>query len=1089
MKRIEKKSFYKGLKNYPVFKEDVDNKIFNVVGIPEVFPQGKSYFIILGSTQLKQGSDVLVEILDSKGNVIYHEIPVYLENSGRAISVWVYDTVAPGEAYITILGELENVPVVWKNKPNIKSTFRVHVNPNLQNDKPIKFAHSPEVTASYVDRNYLVYSEDLTVPVTYSLSSSHDSFYGTYDRNYSRYDRSAPYYITLVKDIYDPDVVIIPPEDGIPSNPWFPNQPVRDDWLGGIFEAYNIALDGAPNLSYYRGVITRAISRDTFIVSGAIQDNEFSKPMSWDTDKYNLNYTATIKFNSNITGSKTNLIAPFVEFKIKNIFNFSGKVDRVRLFKKNKSVDTTYTLLGEYSADPQELFIKSGSINQELGKFNNTSSLNDWEYSGLDGVFFGSGVHQSFEAPIVVYDYTTLNGSAKLIPKYAYTKSVADPPLYSEDARRFKFYPKNFLFDVNKNHEYTITAKYICDTSRLVINDINTGNYITNILSASLGIYVSGSGVIPDYKQGYIITGSQYIPNNLGKKVGLLTSATRKNFGEVEFNFVADYTGKANVAFVVFSGIWNIADISIKPAADPGFNADELTLYAPITSLKRDELSVFKVEFLNSNGDLCETVIETDKVILLKNQPIYVEKSDNLILGKISISKETEKGIILSGETGSLIKSNTYFGKTVAQTEGSGGFAYYSGSIFPGYNGVGFELDTGHPQSGSLYFKFDSNGERYLIISASIYALSGSNVSSASGGGGVGGLWTQSEGSASIHRVGDVQITGSLSILGNLIYVSSSILYSSGSNKFGDSLDDTHEFTGSVNITGSLNIIGQISSTENFPTASWALNVVSASKNSVSYFTSSYTWSFEHNLQEKFVNIQIYNSYDEIIIPEKIIAIDSNSADIYFNTPVAGTAVATYGGYNGPRYPRSISIGGIASQSFSAASTWSLDHNLAYQYVLVQAYDAAGYQVIPSNIKLINENKVELYFSTPVSGTAVASIGGSSIIKQATITLACSDEDTQITIKNNVMTFYMPYSMDLVNVKASLNSSGSTSTSIDIKKNNNSIFASPMIISASTYVATLVPSTIKLNEDDRISVDIISAGTGAKGLKVSLLGY
>lgn len=37
----------------------------------------------------------------------------------------------------------------------------------------------------------------------------------------------------------------------------------------------------------------------------------------------------------------------------------------------------------------------------------------------------------------------------------------------------------------------------------------------------------------------------------------------------------------------------------------------------------------------------------------------------------------------------------------------------------------------------------------------------------------------------------------------NTMHVSSSILYASGSNKFGDSFDDIHEFTGSVQITGS----------------------------------------------------------------------------------------------------------------------------------------------------------------------------------------------------------------------------------------------------------------------------------------------
>ena len=40
-------------------------------------------------------------------------------------------------------------------------------------------------------------------------------------------------------------------------------------------------------------------------------------------------------------------------------------------------------------------------------------------------------------------------------------------------------------------------------------------------------------------------------------------------------------------------------------------------------------------------------------------------------------------------------------------------------------------------------------------------------------------------------------------------YVTSSVLYQSGSTKFGDTLDDLHEFTGSVRITGSITLNGQ----------------------------------------------------------------------------------------------------------------------------------------------------------------------------------------------------------------------------------------------------------------------------------------
>jgi hypothetical protein len=69
--------------------------------------------------------------------------------------------------------------------------------------------------------------------------------------------------------------------------------------------------------------------------------------------------------------------------------------------------------------------------------------------------------------------------------------------------------------------------------------------------------------------------------------------------------------------------------------------------------------------------------------------------------------------------------------------------------------------------------------------------------------------------------------------------ISSSIIYSSGSNKFGDELTDTQQFTGSVTITGSLNspiITGSL-----FGTASWATNFLTSSVTSASYaLTASY---------------------------------------------------------------------------------------------------------------------------------------------------------------------------------------------------------------------------------------------------------
>ena len=70
-------------------------------------------------------------------------------------------------------------------------------------------------------------------------------------------------------------------------------------------------------------------------------------------------------------------------------------------------------------------------------------------------------------------------------------------------------------------------------------------------------------------------------------------------------------------------------------------------------------------------------------------------------------------------------------------------------------------------------------------------------------------------------QFGSISDTGSLNLSGDLIvdgavtarefkteFVSASIIYRSGSTKFGDTSDDTHSFTGSLELTGSIDIAG-----------------------------------------------------------------------------------------------------------------------------------------------------------------------------------------------------------------------------------------------------------------------------------------
>jgi len=64
--------------------------------------------------------------------------------------------------------------------------------------------------------------------------------------------------------------------------------------------------------------------------------------------------------------------------------------------------------------------------------------------------------------------------------------------------------------------------------------------------------------------------------------------------------------------------------------------------------------------------------------------------------------------------------------------------------------------------------------------------------------------------------------------------------------------------------------------------------------------------------------------------------------------------------------------------SFNNQSTWTVNHNLDYQYVIIQTFDTSGNQIIPSEITLTSTNTATATFPEATSGTAVVTFGGAT---------------------------------------------------------------------------------------------------------------
>lgn len=111
-----------------------------------------------------------------------------------------------------------------------------------------------------------------------------------------------------------------------------------------------------------------------------------------------------------------------------------------------------------------------------------------------------------------------------------------------------------------------------------------------------------------------------------------------------------------------------------------------------------------------------------------------------------------------------------------------------------------------------------------------------------------------------------------------------------------------------------------------------------------------------------------------------------------------------------------------------------------------------------------------------------------------TIAVAVGDETTAITTGTAKVTFRMPHAMTVTEVRGSLSTaSTSGAVTVDVNDGGTTIISTKLTLDqdekTSTTAATPpVISDSALADDAEITIDIDGAGTGAKGLKVYLIG-
>jgi hypothetical protein len=75
-------------------------------------------------------------------------------------------------------------------------------------------------------------------------------------------------------------------------------------------------------------------------------------------------------------------------------------------------------------------------------------------------------------------------------------------------------------------------------------------------------------------------------------------------------------------------------------------------------------------------------------------------------------------------------------------------------------------------------------------------------------------------------------------------------------------------------------------------------------------------------------------------------------------------------------------ITGTSATASFTGSTWTFNHNLNNEYVIIDCYDSSNEEIIPQTVDLTTANTATISFPVSVTGTAVASLGNALVPAQ-----------------------------------------------------------------------------------------------------------
>lgn len=581
---------------------------FRILDAPERLYVGKTSFRIRANFDtLAQGSTIYIDIIDSTGNTIYHEVADFIgKDKSRLIVIHTYSNTPPGEATIYVAGRMKfnastnqyidynNNPDSWDyiHYPNIIWTKKLVVIPTDQNNEEILFLSSPIVscherverfvTAPVSARKKVIQatgSDSLSLqstiqPFQYSNTSRYSTTFNE-TGNYLDLDPSGSQTFIQSNKIQVPEYFGF---NTIRSE----NLEFSKDMVGGKITIKN---PGDLNTSYSASIL-KVIDKNTIQVDAPFNYSNGDRNIS--SFAAASDFTASyISRDVTVTNFETE---SFVQIDLKNLEPVAGLVNKVRVSYKPYGTFGEFISVGEFPINEQNYLIDSSSlltdkisiIEQPLGDLSGSYAYDQyWSLVSNPTLNLYTAIQEAF----------TLDRGGSLF----YTSSTA---VTASQVDYLSYLKLDSEYGVNacSNTEFKLelSTRYSPQTTYVGI--------LSDYQHQQIDVYISGSNILTDdvhnTKLNTLLSTKQF-----GTYIGSISTlkGTTQLDSKLYFKTIDD--GLIYPIFVIRSGNgWEFKEITLTPRKELGYSPNQAKLMVPINTLKTNIELVLKLEYLAGNG-------------------------------------------------------------------------------------------------------------------------------------------------------------------------------------------------------------------------------------------------------------------------------------------------------------------------------------------------------------------------------------------------------------------------------------------------------------------------------------------------------